>query len=174
MSNDANADDQDPDIRVLRDQAAKAREAEAENIDLKRQLLFATSGIDVKSTLGKMLYQTFEGDDPAKLVEQATEIGLLKKPAVVEDEPHPDAGAQQFRQQIAGGQAPPADPGPDPWDTALTRFHADRKRGVPVEQAQLTVVDSILTAAKKGDRRVLWDLRAHQAAAAIADEMAML
>lgn len=167
-------EDLDPDIRVLRDKAGQTDTLTTENVDLKRQLMFANAGIKIDSTLGKMLYQTFEGEDAVKLVEQATEIGLLGKAAPAKEEQHADAGQQGMREQFAGGQAPDADPGPDPWDVGYNNFWAQRKRGVPVEQAQLGLVDGVLTAAFKKDRRVLWDPRSHQAAAAIADEMAML
>lgn len=177
MSNDATELDDNPDIRVLRENAAKAKELTETNAKLARELLFAKAGIETgekASRLAKMLFDTFDGDDPAKLVEAATEIGLLKAPEKPKDEPHPDARQQATRDLLAGGDVPGADPGPDPWDAGYEVFYKDRSKGVPIEQARLKLADRVLTAAARGDHRVRFDKRAHQEAAAIADELAML
>jgi len=175
MSDDTTTlDDADLDIRTLREQAAHAAKVNDENADLKKQLLFAKVGVDTDSTLGKMLLKSFDGASEDDLRKLAIEVGAIKVSPPPADEQHPDAGQQQFREQAQGGLAPSADPGPDPWEAGLIKFHAERRKGVAVEVAQHNLAASILRAANTGDKRVLLDRGAWARAAEEADRMAML
>lgn len=167
------SDTDDLDIAALREKATLADAAEARAKTLERELLFAKVGVDTKSTIGGMLLKTFDGTTEDELRAVAAEVGAIK---VVEQAPaqHPDATMQQFREGVAAGQTPTIDPGPDPWDAGLAKFHADRRNGVPLETAQLHLAEGILQAGQKRDRRVLHDPVAWAKAGEEADRMAML
>lgn len=172
MSDDTSTlDTDDLDIRGLRDEAGKVPGLTDENVTLRRELLFAKVGVDTDTTLGKMLFKTFDGGTVDELRALAVEVGAIKDPG---SDPHPDAGQQDFRNLMGGGAPPAVDLGPDPWDVGLNAFHAARKRGVPASQARYDLAVSVLAAAAKGDRRVLFDPIAHAREAAEADRMAML
>lgn len=167
------SDTDDLDIAALREKATLADAAQARTKELERELLFAKVGVDTKTTIGGMLLKTFDGSTEDELRAVAAEVGAIK---AVEQAPvtHPDAGQQAFRDAAAAGQTPAIDPGPDPWDAGLARFHQDRRNGVPLETAQLHLSEDILVAGAKRDRRVLFDREAWQRAGEEADRMAML
>lgn len=164
----------DLDIAALRDKANAADAAEARAKTLERELLFAKVGVDTKSTIGGMLLKTFDGSTEDELRAVAAEVGAIKAAEQAPAAPHPDASMQGFRDAAAAGQTPAIDPGPDPWDAGLAKFHQDRRNGVPLETAQLHLAESILVAGQKRDKRVLHDPVAWARAGEEADRMAML
>lgn len=155
---ETNDDTRTPDIRSLRQAAEAGRQAQQEAAELKRQLMFAKAGIDWENDkLGKLLYKTWEGDDMDSLRAEALEIGIGRSSAPNPDDEYRDQA--DFRRNLSAG-APPAGyepPSRDPRDEAIEQFHADRKRGIPREQAALAAFDRIFSAAAGGDERVIFN-----------------
>ena len=151
---------QGPDIRSLRKRAEQARELEAEVAQLRRENLFARVGIDTDSKVGKMLFRTWEGDNVDELRAEAEELGLLGRPEPSRQAPPIEEQTQQnFRRDLSTGDAFAAVEAetPDPIDDAYENFYVDRRRGVPLEEAQLAAIDRVLVAASNGDERVLFN-----------------
>lgn len=146
-----------PDIRSLRQAAEAGRQAQQEAAELKRQLMFAKAGIDWENDkLGKLLYKTWEGDDMDSLKAEALEIGIGKTAGADNDDYRDQA---DFRRNLSAG-APSAGyepPSRDPRDEAIEQFHADRKRGIPRDEAALAAFDRIFSAAASGDERVIFN-----------------
>lgn len=151
-----------PDIRSLRMAAEAGKQAQQEAAELKRQLMFAKAGIDWENDkLGKLLYKTWEGEDLDSLRAEAIEIGIGRS----SEDSNADVRDQaEFRRNLSAG-APAGvyeTPSRDPRDEAMEQFHADRKRGIPREQAALAAFDRIFSAAAGGDERVIFDANAWQ------------
>lgn len=154
-------EDQGPDIRSLRRRADQARELEGQVAQLKRENLFAKAGIDTDSKIGKMLFRTWEGDNLDELRSEAEELGLLGASQGQQRVAPPieEQTQQNFRRDLSTGDAFAAveTPTADPIDDAYENFYVDRKRGVPLEEAQLAAIDRVLVAASNGDDRVLFN-----------------
>jgi hypothetical protein len=153
-------DTQGPDIRSLRKRAEQARELEAEVAQLRRENLFARAGIDTDSKVGKMLFRTWEGNNLDELRSEAEELGLLGRPDQGRQAPPIEEQSQQnFRRDLSTGDAFAAAEveSVDPIDDAYENFYVDRKRGVPLEEAQLAAIDRVLVAASNGDQRVIFN-----------------
>lgn len=164
--------DNDDNIANLRKMAKDGKSAIERAAELERENLFLRAGVKLDTKLGKMLFQTFTGDSIDALVAEATEIGLLtgdKPPASTptsnapagddDDDQQMRRDQQRQRQTLTGGT-----PGgqvstetPHPVDDAYKGFHDDRAKGVRLENAQLAVIDKVLVAAGKGDKRVIFD-----------------
>ncbi len=152
--------EQGPDIRSLRRRAEQARELEAEVAQLRRENLFAKAGIDTDSKVGKMLFRTWEGENLDELRAEAEDLGLLNRPNQGRQAPPVEEQSQQnFRRDLSTGDAFAAAEVEtvDPIDDAYENFYVDRKRGVPLEEAQLAAIDRVLVAASNGDQRVIFN-----------------
>jgi ribosomal protein L12E/L44/L45/RPP1/RPP2 len=172
--------DNDENLANLRKMAKDGKSAIDRAQQLERENLFLRAGIDLDTKLGKMLFKTYEGDSLEDLRTEAKDIGLLTgntNPASTQTSngnPAGDEGddedterqmrreQQRQRQTITGGK-----PGgevstetPHPVDAAYKDFYEDRAKGVRLENAQLGVIDKVLVAAGKGDKRVIFDQRA--------------
>ena len=149
-----------PDIRSLRQRAEQASQYEQELVALRRENLFAKAGIDTDSKIGRMLFKTFEGSSLDELRTEAEDLGLFTPSR--NNVPADEQDQAAFRRGLSGGQtvAAPDDQGIDPFDDAYANYYEDRKRGVPLEEAQLAAIDRILVAASNGDQRVLFDQQA--------------
>lgn len=146
-----------PDIRSLRMAAEAGKQAQQEAAELKRQLMFAKAGIDWENDkLGKLLYKTWEGEDLDSLRSEASEIGIGRQTG---DDNSDVRDQAEFRRNLSAGAPAGAyePPSRDPRDEAIEQFHADRKRGIPREQAALAAFDRIFSAAAGGDERVIFD-----------------
>lgn len=164
--------DDNPDLRVIREKAGRTDQVETENADLRKQLLFVEAGLDRKSELGKLLYETTDASTVEQLKARAIAIGLLQAPPDTQHED--DASLQRAREGLAGGQVPATDPGPDPWEVGWAKFKADGDNGVPLDERRVDLWLGIFGAAARGDKRVFVDKAAHAARAAKADGLAMV
>ena len=170
--------DNDDNLANLRKLAKDGKSAIDRANELERENLFLRAGINLDTKLGKMLFKTFDGDSLDDLKAEATEIGLLTgntNPArtTAPGAPTDDAGdgddddqqmrrdQQRNRQTITGGSAggQQSTDTPHPIDAAYKDFHEDRAKGVRLETAQLAVIDKVLVAAGKGDKRVIFNQR---------------
>jgi hypothetical protein len=160
-------DDQAPETNAgLREAARLGKEAQARADQLARENLFLRAGVDLDNKVGQMLFKTWEGDTIDALKAEANELGVIAgpRPAYSPEE----TSQQQFRQTMTGpppAMTPPAE-APHPTETAVSQFHADRKKGVPMETAQLAAFDRIFSAAASGDKRAIFDPVAYQQEAA--------
>jgi hypothetical protein len=137
--------------------AEAGKQAQQEAAELKRQLMFAKAGIDWENDkLGKLLYKTWEGEDLDSLRSEASEIGIGRQTG---DDNSDVRDQAEFRRNLSAGAPAGAyePPSRDPRDEAIEQFHADRKRGIPREQAALAAFDRIFSAAAGGDERVIFD-----------------
>lgn len=155
MSDDATQTD-DVDVAALQTQSVADQATIAQ---LQRTNAFLAVGInpdDASNPLNGLLFRAYDGDLTADAIRAAAQqIGLLQDATV---DATVDA-SQATRDLLSSSGAPsggaPADD-PDPRDQAMIEFHLDRKRGVPLQKAKLTVVDKLLAAAVRGDKRVLY------------------
>lgn len=157
------ADDDKDTLAGLRAAAEAGKVAQARNAELEKQLLFARAGIDTDKKIGKLLFNSWEGDvtDVAGLRAEAIEVGALTEDGSdgTPPPPNPDAGQQDFRNSLSGGAAGGGntDPGPDPYEKMLREFHEDRKNGVRREDAADLAIAKVLSAASNGDKRVIFN-----------------
>lgn len=88
------------DIRRLRERDKLAKKLEKENADLKREIAFTASGIDLTSPTGKLFAKAYDGAPNVDAVKAAAiEYGVIAPPApVVSDE---EAAELQVIAQVA-------------------------------------------------------------------------
>lgn len=149
-----------PDIRSLRNAAEAGKKAQAELAQMKRELMFAKAGIDTGSKVGSLLFKTWDGEDLDALKTEAVELGLIDGGKTARQEITEDEKSQQsFRQTLGRGQAAGAAelPEMDPYDHAFELFHEARKNGIPMDDAGLAAIDRVLVAAASGDKRAIFD-----------------
>jgi hypothetical protein len=159
MSDNQNPDpdDQAPETNAgLREAARLGKEAQARAEALARENLFLRAGVDLDNKVGQMLYKTWDGNDIDALKAEASELGVTvgTRPVFTPEE----AQQQQFRQTLTG--PPPVmttQETPHPTETAVRQFHEDRKKGIPLETAQLAAFDRVFAAAASGDKRAIFD-----------------
>jgi hypothetical protein len=157
----------DTNIRALRKKADSADVAARERDEARREVLFLRAGVDPSTPLGKLLFQTYNGSEVDDLKQQATSVGYQfgaatdTPPATQERTYEQDETTQQqFRTQMAAGT--PAGqtlehPEAHPVDVAFDEFFRERQAGIPREEAALAVVDRLIVAGAKGDKRVIFD-----------------
>jgi hypothetical protein len=162
------------DLRRAAEDGRKARDTAAR---LERELAFTKAGIDTDTGVGKLLFQSYDGD-PTKdaVLAAAAEYGITpatpeapapEPPAIPDDE----RNMSRERQQLATGSEPPA-PAQEghPAEVGLAEFLKARSQGVAREDAADHYFGRVIAAAAKGDKRVIWDADAHRAAARAAAE----
>ena len=162
MSDITDQDDETPNIAGLREAARQGKEATARADDLARENLFLRAGVDLDGKVGKMLFKTWEGDTIDELKAEASELGVIAGPRAAYNAE--ETSQQQFRSSLTGpppAMTPPSE-APHPTETAVSQFHADRKRGIPMETAQLAAFDRIFSAAASGDKRAIFDPVSYQ------------
>lgn len=171
---DVTTDESPESIGGLRKAARAGQKALDENATLKRQLLFAKAGINTEDDgVGEMLYRTWDGgEDLEALKVKALKVGALNAApsAPVRDTPaDEDALRRQAQDDFQPGLGQPGSgadaDGPDPTDTALTKFHENRRAGMPQNDAQQEAISAVIAAGFRGDKRVFFDQEAHNAAA---------
>lgn len=179
-TDDPNENPNAENIKVLRQQAEDGKAAQKALAEANKKLLFAEAGIDYKSEIGQLLFETHQGDDLAELKERAARLGALTAPAKTAEEIAREAEdtVRAAAQLAAGGGRPaggaqPEFEGEHPTTVALTKFQENMRKGMDKEQAQIEAVAYVLGAASKGDKRVFFDREAHEAAAAEADALSV-
>ena len=163
------APDENANLKHLREKAAKADEATATADRLARENAFLRSGIDVDTKLGKMFFNSFEGDpaDVEALVAEAREMGIPFRgeatPPAGDGQQDPsgdgtptppeDIGTGQ-RQQLASGS--PADTGEQKHPNEVAREIFDREIAQGTwDDAAGMMIASKAAAALSGDQRGL-------------------
>jgi hypothetical protein len=164
MSNDVQDQEETedrPDFKALRAKAASADELAKINAELNKRLVFADAGIDRNTPLGKLLFATYEGDDPEDLRSKASEVGYSFETKL--PEPPPDTGPTEadVRLRLAGGSAPDQVE-PDSLEHMYKRFHGARNEGLSREAAHLGLIDDVIGAGVRGDPRFRFDQNAWQ------------
>lgn len=157
MSDNQNPDPNDADhLTGLREAARLGKEAQDRADALARENLFLRAGVDLDNKVGQMLFKTWDGDSVEALKAEASELGVTvgTRPVFTPEE----AQQQQFRQTLTG--PPPVmttQESPHPTESAVRQFHEDRKKGIPMESAQLAAFDRVFAAAASGDKRAIFD-----------------
>lgn len=145
------------DFRAAKDEASSARK-EAEQA--RRELAFAKAGIDTDSGVGKLLFQSYQGD-PSKdaVLAAAAEYGINP---TTDAKPQPEIPADEREQQrlradlATGSDVPSAPDEGDPGDVGLRRFQEARARGASPQDASVAYFDTKLAAAYSGDERAIY------------------
>lgn len=164
QEHDVSADDDKDTLAGLRAAAEAGKAALARAAELEKQLLFSKAGIDTESKIGKLLFNSWEGDtnDVAGLRAEAIEVGAIKVDGG-DGAPTPqqtDASQQDFRNTLGGGAAAGGaqpEPGPEPFEQVLAEFHKDRQGGMRREDAADLAIAKVLKKASDGDKRVLFN-----------------
>lgn len=166
-------------IAQLREAARRGKAALDENTELRRQLMFSHAGVDVSTKIGKMLFQTWSGDDLESLKTEAKELGLFgAQTSAATNAPDPTRVAEDqerlaIYESLAGGKPPAASPdfGEHPIEKALVGYQDAVRSGSEEDDARTDAMAQIFAAAGRGDRRVFFDAGAHAAAAEDADRL---
>lgn len=174
MSNDQTTNDQQqPDIKSLREAAANGKAAIDELAKMRKDMLFMRAGVDINDPTvpraAKLLYGQWEGEDLDALKADLTELGVgapVAPAAAAVNET--DQQVQQFREGMQRGNAPAAvvPESPNPYDAAYAKFYQDLNKGVPRERAALDAFDVVFAAGTNGDQRVIYDPEAYAQEAA--------
>lgn len=161
-SGEQSTENENPNIKLLREKANKADEAEAALAASRRENAMLRSGIDLESPLGDFFVKSYTGDpaDVDALKAEATRLGVPFKGAPVEapsgetEEPAEPTGTEQ-RSALSDGA--PADTGEDtdPRQTAKEHFDRRMSEGAPQEDAAGEALNILANAAQRGDPRVI-------------------
>lgn len=157
---------EDPNLKHLREKAAKADEAEAALADARRENAILRAGIDTESKLGQMFVKAYDGDfaDVEALKAAAKEIGVPIRGETVEETSTTTADAATEtaeptgtteRQQLAAGAVADTGESPDPRKLATDQFNADMAAGLEQDEAAGRAFNLLVNAANGGDPRVL-------------------
>lgn len=149
-------------IRQLREQAKAGREHQAAAEALRREVAFLKAGIDTDSKLGKLLFKSYEGDlsDIEALKTEATEIGALKGTSTpVEGEAGSEEASEPTgtneRRELAAN-APADEPSEKhPVQAARDAYDSAMERSSTWEEAAGEFVHSLAEAAMSGDQRAV-------------------
>ena len=167
-SSDTQTDTSDQNFAALR---AQHEAAQRENV-------FLRAGIDVDTAQGKLLMKGYEGPVEVDAIKAYRDEVFPAAPAPAQpaptsgDEPpaqapantdpyaNETAGQQAVRDALAGASGPGQQqqaPDVDTLDDAFENYHKERRSGVPLERAQLGVIDRVIVAAAEGKTDVLFD-----------------
>jgi ribosomal protein L12E/L44/L45/RPP1/RPP2 len=92
-------------LRVLKREAAKARDLEAKITEFERREAFARAGVDLNHPGAEYLIRGFQGElVPEVIRAEAVKIGIIPGTAATPEEQR----AQQFAQAAATGGTPPS------------------------------------------------------------------
>ena len=138
------------DIRALEESAARAKEADS----LKRELAFAKAGLDTESKLGKMFFNSYEGDlTKEALLAEAQEIGLVEKSTTNPEIPQDERESTKERQTLNNGATPPGDNPVHPKEEAKANAKRVIDEGGKYEQAAGAYVSTLVQRHAAGDTR---------------------
>lgn len=111
---DQQTDEQNVDIKALREAADRAKALERENADLRRDRAFRQAGIDPDDKKVSYFVKGYEGDlDPSAIRTEAREAGFLPEPGPTPEQKEQLDGQSRIGQIVSqsqpqGGQAPEA------------------------------------------------------------------
>lgn len=155
--------EQDPNLRLLREKAKRADDLDATNKSLARELAMVRSGIDVDHPLGDFFVKSYDGDpaDIETLKAKAAELGVPFKgsPVIEETPPEPVVAEEPTgtaeRRTLSDGA--PADTGEDEDPRKIAKDTYDRMMaaGAPQDEAAGEHFATLARAAMAGDKRVI-------------------
>lgn len=159
-------------LREARDRAiADAEAARTEAADAKaaqRELAFMKAKVDTSTPLAQHVMASYTGDLTAEAVtEFATSLGLLaseestEATGAAQDEEARKAvqEAHLLEEQSKGTSGTPntsEKPPGDFWEESYEEFEADRKGGLPADQARKNVMAKVIAAGAANDDRVVF------------------
>lgn len=149
--------DQD-DIKTLREKADQATAAQAEAQTARRELAFVKAGIDTESKLGGLLFKTYEGDlTKDALQTEAKELGLFRDEETTPKGKASDEETKQTRQreELSSDSEDPVLDESVNIDQAFANFHKARKSGATQDEASKEVLGTIFEGASKGQEEFL-------------------
>lgn len=138
------------DIKALEDAAAQAK-----NIPLiQKELAFAKAGVDTDSKIGKMLFQTYEGDlTKEAILAEAQEIGLIEKQTENPEIPKEEKDSTKERQTLNSGAQPPGDNPIHPKQEAVDNAKRVIQEGGKYDHAAGAYVSTLVKRYADGDQR---------------------
>lgn len=146
------------DIKALREKADSATAAQADAVAARRELAFVKAGIDTESKLGGLLFKTYEGDlTKDALQAEAKELGLFREE---ETTPPGKASAEETKQtrqreELSSESEDPVKDESVNIEQAFSEFHKARKAGATQDQASTAVLGSIFKGASEGQEEFL-------------------
>lgn len=163
MSDLENEDPED-NLAQLRQAADDGRKAREEADRARRELAFAKAGIDTESGVGKLAFNSYDGE-PTKdaVLAFAAEYGINPGSSEPESEPKvaitDDEKAQSRERSALSTQSEPPgqEPDIDPRAAALARYKTAVQAGDTVQEASADYFGTILGAAANGDQRVIYN-----------------
>lgn len=138
------------DIKALEDAAAAAKDIPK----IQKELAFAKAGVDTDSKIGKMLFQTYEGDLTREaIIAEAQEIGLLEKQAETPEIPKEEKDSTKERQTLSSGANPPGENPIHPKQEAVDNAKRVIQEGGKYDHAAGAYVSTLVKRYADGDER---------------------
>jgi len=162
---DQEIQEENPNLRQLREKAGKADEAiqEAETARqeaamAKRELALALSGVDFDSPQGKLLAKAYDGEMTAEAIQEAAkEYGVPIKGQEPSEPVLPDTGTE-IRRTLSGEEPPNVgEVVRDPYEVALENANKSLQAGATEDTAMGDFIATLSAAAHNGDQRVIWE-----------------
>lgn len=165
-------------IAELRAAAERGKAAAGEAAAAKRELAFVKAGIDTDAGVGKLLFESYQGEPTKEAVLAAASAYGIAPGAPAAQDPAPTPAQQPdytdaeraqsaVRADLAtGSEVPAGQPDIDPHVAGLAKFHEARAAGTPRDDAAAAYFGTVLTAAANGDKRAVFDEEAHRREAA--------
>ena len=155
--------DDNSNIKDLRDAAERGRKAVQELDDMKREVAFLKAGVDMETKAGQLLFKAYDGDlDKDFIRAEAEELGAIANtlpsaPTEVSGHTDTDRRATTERQNLARDTVPPETTTESPYDKGHREFRENLNAGRPTEDAAAGFVRTVIEAASAGDRRVIFE-----------------
>lgn len=158
-------DDQQDNLRDLREAAERGKASKAEAEAAKRELAFAKAGIDTDSKQGKMFVKAYDGDlDKTAIKTEFAEMFGIGDVNGTEQLVEQEAAEEQKRQQTQErrdltSQAPEhaEPPPPDLIKDGYAKYEAAMASGVPQERAFRDILEGHIGAAAAGQAGATWN-----------------
>lgn len=150
-------------LEQLRQAADDGKQARADADLARRELAFAKAGIDTDTGVGKLLFQSYQGDASKDAVlAAAAEYGITftkDEPAPVVEITAEERAQSRERAQLAAQSEPPTGETatPDPSTEGLRQFRQGRDEGLRLEDAGASFFHTVIAAAMSGDKRAQFD-----------------
>lgn len=138
------------DIQALEAEAQRAKELDA----VRKELVMTKAGIDTDSKLGKMFFNSYDGELTVEaLQKEASEIGLYEAPKEQQEIPEGEKNSTQERQQLNNGATPPGSNPQHPKDEAVDVAKKVIEKGGKYEQAAGAYINTLVNRFAEGDDR---------------------
>ena len=156
FTDDEPTQQENPNLKLLREKAEKADALAAQLAQSERKNAVLESGIDTSSKLAELFLKSYDGESSAEAIKAAAqEYGIPFKGEAPEPvEETVDTGTE-IRTELADGSPVGTEPSPDPNQVALDAFKAAIANGATEEAAQAVFFNVIAAAAGDGDERVI-------------------